>query len=200
MEDNRTNVDLAEEMGKEENNQADNNDKGQEQNAPFSFDYDKLAEIVNGKQTATEDSVLKGYFKRQGLSAEEMGEAINSFKEQKAKNTPDVGAIQSQAEESLQRALKAEAQTQAMLLASELSVDVKAMPYLVKMIDLTEVTSNGEVDRDTLKSKLEEVVSAMPQLKQTTVQGGFQVVGADSTKNAQSADDSELERAFGIKK
>lgn len=36
------------------------------------FDYDKLANLINGKQSVTEDTVLKSYFKEQGLSADEM--------------------------------------------------------------------------------------------------------------------------------
>lgn len=57
-------------------------------NAP-AFDYDKLASLITGKQSVTEDTVLKSYFKEQGLSADEMKEAIGAFKKQKAKNTPD---------------------------------------------------------------------------------------------------------------
>lgn len=53
------------------------------------FDYDKLASLITGKQSVTEDTVLKSYFKEQGLSADEMKQAIGAFKEQKAKNTPD---------------------------------------------------------------------------------------------------------------
>ena len=40
-------------------------------NAP-AFDYDKLASLITGKQSVTEDTVLKSYFKEQGLSADEM--------------------------------------------------------------------------------------------------------------------------------
>ncbi len=65
----------------------------QNQTAP-AFDYDKLAGIINGKQRADEDSILKNYFKNQGLSSDEMKQAIAAFKEQKAKNTPDVGQLQ----------------------------------------------------------------------------------------------------------
>lgn len=57
-------------------------------NAP-AFDYDKLASLITGKQSVTEDTVLKSYFKEQGLSADEMKEAIGAFKKQKAENTPD---------------------------------------------------------------------------------------------------------------
>ena len=34
--------------------------------APVEIDYDKLAQLISGKQAATEDSLLKGYFKQQG--------------------------------------------------------------------------------------------------------------------------------------
>ena len=40
--------------------------------APVEIDYDKLAQLISGKQAATEDSLLKGYFKQQGLSQEEI--------------------------------------------------------------------------------------------------------------------------------
>ena len=39
---------------------------------PPQFDYDKLASLIAGKQSATEESVLKGYFKQQGLSKEQI--------------------------------------------------------------------------------------------------------------------------------
>lgn len=56
-----------------------------QQTQPFEFDYEKLASIVNGKQSVTEDTVLKNYFKQQGLSQEEATQAMQQFKEQKAK-------------------------------------------------------------------------------------------------------------------
>lgn len=62
------------------------------------FDYDKLASLINGKQSVAEDTVLKSYFKEQGLSADEMKQAIGAFKEQKAKNTPDIAKMQSEVE------------------------------------------------------------------------------------------------------
>jgi hypothetical protein len=40
---------------------------------PPEFDYDKLAEIINGKQSVVaEETVLKNYFKQQGLSQEDV--------------------------------------------------------------------------------------------------------------------------------
>lgn len=87
-----------------QNNQQQNNNqpRNNQQTGTQSFDYDKLASIIAGKQSVTEDTVLKNYFKQQGLSQEEMNQAISSFKEQKAKNTPDVAGIQSQLTQSQQ--------------------------------------------------------------------------------------------------
>ena len=62
------------------------------------IDYDKLAGIINGKQSVTEDTVLKGYFKQQGLSQAEMGEAISAYKAEKAKHAPDINAITTELE------------------------------------------------------------------------------------------------------
>ena len=58
------------------------------------IDYDKLASIVAGKQSATEESVLKGYFKQQGLSKEQMDQAIAAYKERQAANQPDVTGME----------------------------------------------------------------------------------------------------------
>lgn len=43
------------------------------------FDYEKLASLVAGKQTVTEESVLKGYFKQQGLSQDVLGVNCDSI-------------------------------------------------------------------------------------------------------------------------
>lgn len=51
---------------------------------PIEIDYEKLAGLINGKQSVAEDTVLKSYFKQKGLSADEMEQAIATFKEQKA--------------------------------------------------------------------------------------------------------------------
>ena len=67
------------------------------QNAtPPSFDYEKLAGIIQGKQNVAEDTVLKNYFKQQGLSQADAEAAIAAFKQQKADSQPNVEAMQAQ--------------------------------------------------------------------------------------------------------
>ena len=188
---------VQEETKEVEQTTENQNEKGNKE--PFQFDYEKLASIVNGKQTATEDSVLKGYFKQQGLSPEEMAQAISTFKEQKAQATPDVTALQSNIAEATQRALNAEVQNHAILMAGELGVETKAMPYLVRMVDVSEVTKDGTVNEEVLKAKLLEIVEAIPSLKKTAQTSSFQAVGVETTKQTQT-DDDDLYRIFGVNK
>lgn len=172
-------------------------EKSEAQAAPF--DYEKLAKIVENRQKANENSVLKGYFKERGLSPEDMAQAIAAFKEQQANAMPDVNALQQQTQDAMKRAVEAEMNSRAMLMAGELGVDIKAMPYVIRMADTSEVTADGTVNEGKLKAKLEEVVAAIPSIKQTVKQGGFQVVGAETT-TSQEGDDEELYRIFGVKK
>ena len=76
------------------NNQQQSNQQGTPQNqngqSMPGIDYDKLAQIIEGRTKAAEESAMKGYFKQQGLTQEEVEKAINAFKEEKAKNTPDL--------------------------------------------------------------------------------------------------------------
>lgn len=99
--------------------------QGTTQQTTPDFDYDKLASLIAGKQTVTEDTVLKSYFKQQGLSEDEMKQAINSFKETKAKNAPDVSALQNDLTAAKSARLQAEINQAATLEAIKQGVDKK---------------------------------------------------------------------------
>ena len=105
-------------------------------NAP-AFDYDKLASLITGKQSVTEDTVLKSYFKEQGLSADEMKEAIGAFKKQKAKNTPDFAKMQSEVESANNAKLTAEVNQSATLEAVKQGVDVATVPLRKSAVTAT---------------------------------------------------------------
>ena len=47
-------------------------------NAP-QIDYEKLAEVVSKRSAGTEDKVLQGYFKQQGLTQEDAAQAISEY-------------------------------------------------------------------------------------------------------------------------
>ena len=48
------------------------------------IDYDKIQQMLDGTLAAKEDTALKAYFKQQGLSQQEVEQAISAFKQQKA--------------------------------------------------------------------------------------------------------------------
>ena len=165
------------------------------------FDYDKLASIIEGKQTATEDTVLKGYFKEQGLTGEEMKSAIEMFKKDKASRTPDVNALNQQIKDANARAVMAETKVEAMNMAAELGVEQKTIPYLLKMADLSNVITDGQIDQEKLKESLTSVLADVPQLKVGVEETphGFKV-GADTSKQTDTSTQDELAKIFGLKK
>ncbi len=155
------------------------------------IDYNKIQEMIDGRNAKTEDSILKSYFEKQGLSKEEMESAINTFKTQKAnqanaqnKELSDVQASLKQKELENQR-LRIE--KKAYDFAYDLNIDNKTMPYLLKMADLNNcVDKEGNVLEDTLKTALENVIADVPGLKKQ-VQGTVGItVGADTNNGTNS--------------
>lgn len=170
-----------------------------------SFDYDKLASIITGKQNVTEDTVLKSYFKEQGLSADEMKEAINSFKEQKAKNTPNVAELQNTINSERSARLSAEINQSATLEAIKQGVDIKSIPYVLKMADLKAVAdSEGKLNAEKLAEAIKNVLDDVPALKGTSQnndnKGGVQKIGGDGEGEDSLENEQEtIRKAFGLK-
>lgn len=174
----------------------------QQQTQP-SFDYEKLAGLIAGKQTVTEDTVLKSYFKQQGLSEDEMKQAINSFKETKAKNTPDVSALQNDLTAEKSARLQAEINQSATLEAIKLGIDVKSIPYVLKMADFKAVTdADGKVNAEKLTEAIKTVLDDIPALKGASQSGGnnggIQKIGGDGDGSDKVTEDA-LRGIFGIK-
>ena len=144
------------------------------------FDYDKLASLINGKQSVAEDTVLKSYFKEQGLSADEMKQAIGAFKEQKAKNTPDIAKMQSEVESANNAKLTAEVNQSATLEAVKQGVDVASIPYVLKMADFSAVITDGKINTEKLTETVKKVLDDVPALKKTADNSaGVQKIGGD---------------------
>nr|DAH30454.1 MAG TPA: hypothetical protein [Caudoviricetes sp.] len=149
-------------------------------NPATAFDYDKLASLITGKQSVTEDTVLKSYFKEQGLSADEMKQAIGAFKEQKAKNTPDIAKMQSEVESANNAKLTAEVNQSATLEAVKQGVDVTSVPYVLKMADFSTVITDGKINTEKLTEAVKKVLDDIPALKKTADNSaGVQKIGGD---------------------
>lgn len=172
-----------------------------QQTAAPAIDYDKIAQLVAGKQTATEDSVLKGYFKQQGLSQEEVNQAIATFKQQKAASQPDVNDIQAQLVKAQAVAQQAMIENAATMAAIGLGIDVKTVPYVLKIADLSQVMGqDGKINDETMKNVLNKVLEDVPALKpQASQASGFVQVGAGGSGQQQTVTpDDALKKAFGL--
>lgn len=143
------------------------------------IDYNKIQQMLEGTLAAKENTALKAYFKQQGLSQEEAEQAMQTFKQQKAANTPDVEAIQNQAQTAQKMAQQAMIERDAYKLSGELGIDLKTMPYVLKLADVSAVTGeDGKIDSEKLKEALNKVLEDVPQLKpQPEQQSGFRQIG-----------------------
>ena len=149
-------------------------------NAP-AFDYDKLASLITGKQTAIALRCMKSYFKEQGLSADEMKEAIGAFKKQKAKNTPDFAKMQSEVESANKAKLTAEVNQSATLEAVKQGVDIATVPYVLKIADFSKAVTDGKVNAEKLTEAVKKVLDDIPALKGKPAENGTGVkkIGGD---------------------
>lgn len=154
---------------------------------PPVIDYAKIQQMLDGTLKAKEDTALKAYFKQQGLTEEEVNQAIAAFKQQKAQNQPDVSALQGQLTDAQTQLSQAQAAAQkariesaATVMAVSMGMDAKTIPYVLKMADLSKVMGqDGKINEETMKSALNQVLEDVPALKpQTKGSSGFVQVGA----------------------
>ena len=152
------------------------------QQASPAIDYAKIQQMLEGTLAAKEDTALKAYFKQQGLSQEEVEQAIAAFKQQKAASQPDVAALQQQATQAQALAQQAQMQAAATMAAVSLGIDAKTIPYVLKMADLSQVMGqDGKINDEALKAALNKVLEDVPALKpQAPGTTGFIQVGVAS--------------------
>ncbi len=164
------------------------------------IDYAKIQQMLDGTLAAKEDTALKAYFKQQGLSQQEVEQAIASFKQQKAANTPDVGALQQQAVQAQAATQQAQIQAAATMAAVEIGIDAKTIPYVLKMADLNQVMGqDGKINEETLKNAVNKVLEDVPALKpQVKGSTGFVQVGAAGGSQQAGSTDDALKAAFGL--
>lgn len=163
-------------------------------------DYAKIQEMIDGRNAKTEDSILKSYFEKQGLSKEEMESAISAFKTQKSNQEKAQGTELANAQASLKEAQqenqRLKVERKAYDFIDELNVDIKTIPYLLKMANLDGVVDkDGNISDDGLKSALNKVLEDVPGLKkQVQVSGGISI-GAD-TSNSKSGESPVFDFGF----
>nr|DAP59444.1 MAG TPA: Major capsid protein [Caudoviricetes sp.] len=86
--------------------------------------------------------------------------------------------------------------------AASLGIDPSAVPYVVKLADLSDVLDDsGAPDGGKIKAAVDKVLSDIPALKVARKEKtGFVPIGSDNANSELSApEDEKLRRAFGLK-
>jgi hypothetical protein len=169
-----------------------NNAAGQNSQGSAGIDYDKIQEIVNTATTKKENAVLKSYFQQQGLSEDEVSQAIATFKENKAQQTAqqqnDTAQLQNQVAAANQEAEKVRIELAATQVAMTLGINAKTLPYVLKMADFSKAKdADGKISEDNIKAALDQVIKDVPALKPVQESNaGFQI-GAGQQNNGQQS-------------
>ena len=157
--------------------------------------------MLDGTLSAKENTALKAYFKQQGLSQEEAEQAMQAFKQQKAANEPNIEAIQNEAQNAQQMAQKAMIERDAYKLSGELGIDLKTMPYVLKLADVSQVVQDGKIDSEKLKEALNKVLEDVPQLKpQEQQQTGFRQIGVGQQHSGETGGNTPQQKAVPTKR
>lgn len=173
-----------------------------------SIDYEQLADVISRRTSGTEDKVLQGYFKQQGLSSEQAAEAIRQYKEsQKQKRDDEANRVRNMEQENARLKLQiqnADIDKEITSLAAKEGVSAEKMPFLLKMVERDGIIGqDGKLQSDKAKEALETVLKAFPEFKGSASGSGIQpLVGGNggSGNGGASATDAALDAIFGIKK
>lgn len=154
--------------GNSDQNAGDNN-QGQ-QNNQQSIDYTKIQNMIDTATAKKENAVLKSYFQQQGLSEDEINQAITAFKQNKQQQTDEQNNVNAGLKSELvvaqQMAEQAQIELAATKVAMTLGIAAKTLPYVLKMADFTKAKGNdGKISEDNIKAALEQVVKDVPALK-----------------------------------
>ncbi len=173
--------------------------QGTQQQSGPEIDYNRIQQMLDGTLKAKENSALNAYFKQQGLSQQEIEQAITAFKQQKEANTPDVGAMQTQLSQAQAAAQQAQLESAATMAAVSLGIDAKTIPYVMKMADLSKaVGQDGKINSEEVTNALNKVLEDVPALKPQMQQSSGVKFGASGQSQQTTATDDALKQAFGL--
>lgn len=188
--------------GGQDNNAGGTNMAGQQGNQnnqqSAGVDYDRLQEMINTATAKKENAVIKDYFMQQGLSENELHQAITAFKqskEQQANAQQNANAsLQNEVAAAQKDAEQARIELAATQVAITLGIEAKTVPYVLKMADFSKAKgTDGKISEDNVKAALEQVLKDVPALKPSTENNeGFQIGAGQKTNGQQSSAGSNV--------
>lgn len=170
------------------------------------IDYGKIEEIVNKRSNSFGEGVLKNYLKQQGLTGDELDQAVASYKQQKSQ--AEQQKIQEQENIKLEnqqlkaQILNSNIDSKLTSLAAAEGISADKIPFLAKLIERDGLADDkGNVLEVKVKEAINNVIKVFPDFKgSSSQQGGFQQIGGAGNQQQQSSTDDQLDAIFGIKK
>lgn len=167
-------------------------------------DYGKLEEIINKGINQKENSILKSYFSQQGLSEDEMKEAIanfkNSRKSEEEKNNKSFEDLTNNYS-NLQKQFNQERLNNALNLSlMKKGLSEEQIPFISKMVEVEGILNDkSEINQDKLNENIEKVFKAFPNLLQKEDKSFVQVGVSNNGSQYEESTDALLRKAFGLK-
>lgn len=185
--------------------EGDGEGSGTTQTTP-AIDYERIEQIVMKRSESTADSVLKGYLKQQGLTGDELEQAVKDYKNHKAQAKKDAETehenMKLENQKLKEQILNSNIDSKLTSLATNEGVKADKIPFLLKLVDRTGLANEkGEIDEAKVKSSIENVLKAFPDFKtKDQNSNGFQQIGSNGSEDNNNPIDDKLDAIFGIKK
>lgn len=173
-------------MADEQNTQAQATTGTQQTTAP-EIDYNKIEAMINKGVQQKESAILKSYFEQQGMTEDEVKNAVSQYKANRTKTADEqknaYADMQKENEQLKAQILQSNINSKAFDIGLDMGVDKNAVAYLIKMADLSKVVDEkSEISEEAIKNAFEQVLKDVPALKASTNSNEGFKVGADSYK------------------
>mgnify|MGYP000245369788 CR=1 FL=1 len=144
----------------------------------LSFDYDKLAEAIAKRNASHETAVLKGMLKEQGMTKEEIDEAVKQYKQNQVNKAKEeqqrIDNIIAENKRYKEAEIAKQVNGEAANAAKELGVREDRIETLIALCDRSKFTDDkGVINKEEMKKELEAKLTSVPEFKnkkQVTIQ------------------------------
>lgn len=144
----------------------------------LNFDYDKLAEAIAKRNASHETAVLKGMLKEQGLTKEEVDEAVKQYRQNQANKAKEeqkrIDDILAENQRYKEAEIAKQVNGEASKIAKEIGVRDDRIETLIALCDRNKFTDDkGVINKEEMKKELEAKLTTVPEFKnkkQVTIQ------------------------------
>lgn len=184
-----------------ENKEVDKEVKSTEKVEENSELFDKLDSIIAKRV----DGLAKSILRDNGVEDADIKDILSKYKENKDSKTKSdfelVEKLKKENTELKNKVLDGKISGAAIKIAENLNIDVKYMPQVMKLADLSSVAENGELDENKLSEAIAKVIDDAPVFKKTTTEetSGFVNLGGNSSEDKPEDGVAKLRQAMGLK-